>query len=47
MAFEEEKLEMKQKLEEEIDEEEVEAEVNMEGELIAAIEELKIEREKH
>jgi len=38
MAFEEENLEIKQKLEEEIDEEEVEIEVDLEGELITALE---------
>lgn len=47
MAFEEENLKIKQKLEEEIDEEEVKAEVNLEEELIAALEELEIERKKY
>ena len=47
MAFEEEKLKMKQKIEEEIDEEEVEVEVNMEEELITTLEELKIEKKKY
>ena len=41
MAFQEEKPEIKQKIEE------VEVEVDLEGELIAALEELKIERRKH
>ena len=47
MAFEEEKIKLKQKLEEEVDEEEVEPEVNLEGELIVALEELEIERKRH
>lgn len=34
-------------MEEEIDEEEVEVEVNLEGELIVALEELDIERKRH
>jgi len=43
MEFEEEKPEIKQKSEEEIDEEEDQAKVDFEGELIVALEELKVE----